>query len=84
MGGADFFQEFILTTVGKASLLYALEGSGGMLPWTILKFKSSNDAFCSLIWPKSGRFFVFGTLNWGGGGGEGRRLRPPSGSTIEQ
>ena len=74
MGGADFFQEFILTTAGKASLLYALEGSGGMLPRTILKFKSSNDAFCSLIWPKSGRFFVFRTLN---GGGEGAPAAPP-------
>ena len=31
-GGADFFQEVIVTTAGKASLLYALEGSKACFP----------------------------------------------------
>ena len=31
-GGADFFREVIVTTAGKASLLYDLEGSEACFP----------------------------------------------------
>ena len=79
-GGADFFQEFILTTAGKASLLYALEGSGGMLHRKILKSKASNDAFWSKFRPKYGRFFCFWDPERGGGGGA---PVAPSGSATE-
>ena len=55
-----FFQEFMLTTAGKANLLYALEGPGrGKLSRGIIKSKASNDAFWSIFWTKSGRFCCF-------------------------
>ena len=45
-GGADFFlQEFMITTAGKANLLYPLEGPGGLLSRKILKSTASNEAF---------------------------------------
>ena len=68
-GGAPiFFQDFILTTAGFSSFLYVLEGSGGMLPWKILKSEASNNASWGLFWPESGRFcLVFEALNGGGG-----------------
>ena len=49
--------------------LYVLEGSGGMLLRKNLKSQDSNDAFETIYRPKYGRFFVFGTLNGGGGRG---------------
>ena len=72
-GGADFFQEFILTTAGKVNLFYASEGSRGMLSRKFLKSYASNDAFRSIFWPKSGSFFCFWNPEqpWGV-----RRLRP--------
>ena len=47
-----------------------------MLPRKILKSSASNDAFWSIFGPKSGSFFVLGTLNGGG------TPAPPSGSAT--
>ena len=51
-GGADFCKNSY--TPQLSLILYAVEGSGG--------------ACYSIFQPKYGRFFVFGTINRGGGG----------------
>ena len=44
-GGSTMFYYKLHTTIGKFSLLYALEGSGGMFSWKIVKSKLLNCTF---------------------------------------
>ena len=56
--------------------IYDLEGPGCMLSRKMLKSKDPNNAFCSIFWSKSDRFFLFlGDPEQGGGGAQpGRHL----------
>ena len=58
-GGRRFLQQVIHITDDT----YALDGSGGLLRWKILKSKALNDASWTIFRPKYGIIFVFETMN---------------------